>query len=238
MGGEGAVAACGEHAYRPARDGASCEHVDRHPDDPDHVHDDEALLDRPLDSGEAEEDPFVTRRVEHHERRRRFGRARVVEGPVDEDHAPREELSTEVVGERAATSDGLPGPVGRRGRGGEGHRALRDAAAPRPGGSASCGLPRSGSAKDHSTTCPTAAAYRSIVDRRTSELPASTLATADWEVPMRAATWVWVSPSEIRRASRSSDSARRRAAISLKPGSTGSWRRSPAGDISSMVSQR
>ena len=79
------------------------------------------------------------------------------------------------------------------------------------------------------TAWPTAAAYRSSVDMRTSRLPDSRRATADCDVPIRAATSVWVRPRSTRRAVSSLASARRRSAISLNPGRSGSWRRSLIG---------
>src|SRR5664280_1196138 len=82
---------------------------------------------------------------------------------------------------------------------------------------------------------PMAAAYRSTVDSSTSVEPVSMRATADCDVPMRAATWVWDSPRDRLRSTSSSLSARRRSDISRKPGNTGwcrpssvTWRSRPA----------
>src|SRR5579862_7155577 len=64
-----------------------------------------------------------------------------------------------------------------------------------------------------------------MVERRASAPPDSRRATADCEVPIRAATSVWVRPDETRWSTKYYKKTRRRAPISLKPGSTGSWRR-------------
>ena len=114
-----------------------------------------------------------------------------------------------------------------------GTRAARDipvATAARNHPRASSSWPRGGLVSDR--TCqqswlPIAAAYRSKVEIRTSVAPASSRATADCEVPIRAAISVWDNPDAWRRAVRSASRRVRsadilRSAISRKPGSTGS----------------
>src|SRR5213593_2461025 len=59
-----------------------------------------------------------------------------------------------------------------------------------------------------------------MVERRTSASPASSRATADCDVPMRAATSVWDRPSRCRARTRSLIIRTRRSAISAKPGNT------------------
>src|SRR5262249_60582936 len=76
---------------------------------------------------------------------------------------------------------------------------------------------------------------RSSVDTRISASPDSSLATADCDVPIRAATSVWDSPADRRCEVRSATSRRRSAdirrnAISRNPGSNGNPGTSPGPD--------
>ena len=108
---------------------------------------------------------------------------------------------------------------------------LRGAGARRPGGGATSARrdrPSGGASCNRQLIwLPIAAAYRSRVEARTSASPASSRATADCEVPIRAATWVWDSPAACRCAvssvtRRRRSPAIRRSAISRNPGSRGS----------------
>lgn len=84
---------------------------------------------------------------------------------------------------------------------------------------------QSGSAKRRSRRWFRALAYRSSVEILTSSAPASRRATADCDVPIRAATTVWESPSATRVAL-SCEVRPLRAAISEKPGKLVGCRRS------------
>ncbi len=137
------------------------------------------------------------------------------------------DLQVDRIVSRTRRASSAPSPPGRRpGRRG-GRRRRRPAvrtsspASSRPTPSSSPPSP-----SRQSSCQSTAAAYRCSVDNRISPVPVSSLATADCDVPIRAATSVCERPSDRRRATSSSPRARRRADISRKPGNTDSWRRS------------